>query len=284
MKNKADYYSQQYNARAMIPDHPYIFTRWLKDSAHVRRTHAALFDLTYGDAAGERLDYFPTNRSDAPLLVFIHGGWWRSLDKSDFSFVAPAYTRAGFNVVLTNYTLAPQASIAEIVMQQVRALAWLYRNAEKYDFDPNRIVVAGHSAGAHLTAMLMAAVWPAFGDDLPHDLVKAGVLLSGVYDLEPVRHADFVNVDLKLTENDIAPLSPATMPQAHAAPFLTAFGGLESEEFRRQTELIASAWKGSHAGDIPLPNVNHLTICDAFAEPGHPLFEAVIRLISGVGR
>lgn len=282
MKNKAEYYSQQYNARAMIPDHPYIFTRWLKDSAHVRRTHAALFDLTYGEESGERLDFFPTNRSDAPLLVFIHGGWWRSLDKSDFSFVAPAYTRAGFNVALTNYTLAPEASVAEIVMQQVRALAWLYRNAEKYDFDPNRIVVAGHSAGAHLTAMLMAAVWPAVGNDLPRDLVKAGVLLSGLYDLEPVRHADFVNVDLKLTEKDIASLSPATMPQAHPARFLTAFGGLESEEFRRQTELIVNTWKTSHAGDIALPDVNHLTICDAFAEAGHPLFNATVELISGI--
>lgn len=282
MKNQAEYYSQQYNARAMIPDHPRIFTRWLKDSAHVRRTHAALFDLTYGDECGERLDFFPTNRSDAPLLVFIHGGWWRSLDKSDFSFIAPAYTRAGFNVALTNYTLAPEASIADIVQQQLRALAWLYRNAEKYDFDPRRIVVAGHSAGAHLTAMMMAAVWPVFAPDLPPDLVKAGILLSGVYDLEPVRHADFVNVDLKLTEKDIDPLSPAWMPQAHPAPFLTAFGALESEEFRRQTALIANAWKDNHAGDVAMPDVNHLTICDAFSEPGHPLYEATVKLISSL--
>lgn len=282
MKNQAEYYSQQYNARAMIPDHPRIFTRWLKDSAHVRRTHAALFDIAYGEANGERLDFFPTNRSDAPLLVFIHGGWWRSLDKSDFSFIAPTYTRAGFNVALINYTLAPEASIADIVQQQLRALAWLYRNAEKYDFNPNRIVVAGHSAGAHLTAMMMAAVWPVFAADLPMDLIKAGILLSGIYDLEPVRHADFVNVDLKLTADDIDLLSPAWMPQAHPAPFLTAFGGLESEEFRRQTELIAQSWKTSHAGDVPLPNVNHLTICDAFAEPGHPLFDATVKLISGL--
>lgn len=282
MTNHADYYAQQYNARAMIPDHPYIFTRWLKDSAHVRRTHAALLDLPYGESAGERIDFFPTSRSDAPLLVFIHGGWWRSLDKSDFSFIAPAYTRAGFNVALTNYTLAPEASIAEIVQQQLRALAWLYRNAERYDFDPQRIVVAGHSAGAHLTAMMMAALWPAFAPDLPANLVKAGILLSGIYDLEPVRHADFVNVDLKLTEKDIGPLSPAWMPQAHAAPFLTAFGGLESDEFKRQTALLADAWKANHRGDIPLPEANHLTICDAFATTDHPLFEASVQLLSDI--
>ena len=282
MKNKAEYYAQQYNARAAIPDHPYIFTRWLKDSAHVRRTHAALFDLPYGEASGERLDFFPTNRSDAPLLVFIHGGWWRSLDKSDFSFIAPAYTGAGINVALTNYTLAPEASIADIVLQQLRALAWLYRNAEKYDFDPRRIVVAGHSAGAHLSAMMMAAVWPAFGPDLPPDLVKAGILLSGIYDLEPVRHAEFVNVDLKLGAADITPLSPAWMPQSHPAPFVTAYGGLESEEFMRQTELIVRSWQPSHRKDVALPDVNHLTICDAFASPDQPLFAASVDLIAGL--
>ncbi|HYD95190.1 MAG TPA: alpha/beta hydrolase [Noviherbaspirillum sp.] len=283
-KQQADYYNQQYNARAMIPDHPYIFTRWLKDSAQVRRTHAALFDLAYGEASGERLDFFPARASGAPLLVFIHGGWWRSLDKSDFSFIAPAFVQAGFNVALTNYTLAPQASIADIVLQQLRALAWLYRNAEQYDFDPGRIMVAGHSAGAHLAAMMMAAVWPVFGADLPHDLVKAGVLLSGLYDLEPVRHAEFVNVDLKLDAENVASLSPAGMPQAHAAPFLTACGGLESEEFKRQTRLLAQRWQNNHAGEVPLPEANHLTICDAFATPGHPLHDASVQLLTGAGK
>ncbi|MCY1555680.1 hypothetical protein D9M68_923590 [compost metagenome] len=111
-------------------------------------------------------------------------------------------------------------------------------------------------------------------------MVKGGVLLSGVYDLEPILHADFVNGDLKLTASDIGLLSPARMPQAHPAPFLTAFGGLESEEFARQTGLIAQGWKDSHLGDIALPDINHLTICDAFATPGHPLHEGVSRFLS----
>jgi arylformamidase len=281
--HSADYYSKQYNARASIPDHPYIFTRWTKDSAQVRRTNAALFDIAYGESSAERLDYFPTPRSGAPLLVFIHGGWWRSLDKADFSFVAPAYTKAGYNVALTNYTLAPKASLADIVREQLRALAWLYQHAEAYDFDPGRIVVAGHSAGGHLAAMMMAAVWPALDPSLPADLVKGGVLMSGLYDLDPVRYADFVNVDLKLTEKDIEPLSPAGMPQPHAAPFVTAVGALESEEFHRQTQLLARSWKTSHRADVPLPDVNHLTICDAFATPGHALHAATLDLISSIG-
>jgi arylformamidase len=283
-KDQAEYYSTQYNARAAIPDHPYIFTRWAKESAHVRRTTAALFDLAYGEADGERLDFFPAPRSDAPLLIFIHGGWWRSLDKSDFSFIAPAYTRAGFNVALTNYTLAPAASIADIVRQQLRAMAWLYRHAEAYDFDPSRIVVAGHSAGAHLAAMMMAAVWPAYDPALPADLVKGGILMSGIYDLAPVLHTDFVNADLKLTTKDIESLSPAGMPKAHDAPFITAVGGLESDEFKRQTGLLAQAWKQDHKDDIPLPDANHMTICDAFGTPGSALHEATVGLMSDAFR
>ena len=170
--------------------------------------------------------------------MFIHGGWWRSLDKPDFSFIAPAYTRVGINVALLNYTLAPQATLAEITLQQLRALAWLYRNARKYDFDPQRIVLSGHSAGAHLSAMLMTALWPLYGDDLSQDLIRAGIVLSGLYDMETVRRSDYVNWILKLTAASVNALSPALMPKSHAAPFIAAVGGLESDEFKRQNGLI----------------------------------------------
>lgn len=280
--SKADYYTEQYNARANIPDHPQIFTRWQKESALVRRTQAGLLDLRFGSADKERLDFYPAYRPGASLLVFIHGGWWRSLDKSDFTFVVPAYRRAGFNVALTNYTLAPEATIDEITMQQVRAMAWLYRNAERLEFDRNRIVVAGHSAGGHLASMMMAAQWPVVDPALPSDMVKGGVLMSGLYDLEPVCHADFVNVDLKLDAERALKLSPACMPQAHPAPFITAVGDLESEEFKRQTALIASEWKTGFQKEIPLSGFNHLTICDAFADPSHPLSAATCELLARV--
>ncbi|GGC72530.1 alpha/beta hydrolase [Undibacterium terreum] len=282
MQNPSEYYSQQYNARASIPDHPYIFTRWVNQSTLVRRTNAGLFDLMYGEKLEERLDIFPARTGGGPLLVFIHGGWWRSLDKFDFSMIAPGFTSAGINVALTNYTLAPGADIEEIVQQQLRAVAWLYRNVEKYDIDPQRIVIAGHSAGAHLAAMMMAAQWPTYADDLPPDLIKAGVLTSGLYDLTPVPHAEFVNVDLKLTQERALALSPGFMPQSHATPFITAVGGLESDEFKRQNSLIASAWKSQHRTDIPLPEANHLTICDALTDRESPLFKAMLELVAGV--
>jgi arylformamidase len=279
MQDRQAYYNLQFNARAAVPDHARIFTRWQKESAHARRTQACLLDIAYGDAAGERLDLFPSRKRDAPLLVFIHGGWWRSLDKADFSFIAPGYLAAGFNVALSNYTLAPAASLEQITRQQLQALAWLFRNAEQYDIDAKRIVVAGHSAGAHLAAMMMAARWPQFADDLPADLVKGGILLSGLYDLEPLQHADYVNVDLQLKTEHIGPLSPAFMPKAGAAPFITAVGGLESEEFHRQNALIGANWKADLAADVALPQRNHMTICDALATPGDPLFEAAKSLL-----
>ncbi|MFZ6747771.1 alpha/beta hydrolase [Undibacterium sp. Ren11W] len=276
--HSADYYSEQYNARASIPEHPHIFTRWVEQSAQVRRRHAGLFDLMYGDSAGERLDLFPTRVANAPLLVFIHGGWWRSLDKSDFSLLAPAFTNAGINVAMLNYSLAPEASVEEILQQQLRALAWLYKNAERYEIDAQRIMLAGHSAGAHLAAMLMTASWNTYDAALPENLIKAAALLSGVYDLTPLLQTDFVNTDLKLTEQRILPLSPGLMPLTRAIPFITAVGGLESDEFKRQTRLLENHWKPQHYISIALPDSNHLTICDVLSDPSSALTTAIIDL------
>lgn len=266
-----NFYETEYNARAAIADHPQIFSRWEQESARVRRNAPALLDLPYGDAPGERLDFFPCGQIDAPLLVFIHGGWWRSLDKRDFSFLAPAFTQAGINVAMTNYSLAPQATIEQITLQQTRALRWLYLCADTCQFDRRRIILSGHSAGAHLAAMLMTTLWPLVDPALPANLIKAGILLSGLYDLAPVEHARFVNADLKLTSARIDRLSPARLPQSHPIPFFTAVGGLESSEFKRQNHLIAQAWPTTHTGDIGLPEANHLTICDALGNPAHPL-------------
>lgn len=282
MKNSGHYYSEQYNARAGIPDHPAVFTRWVNQSAQVKRRNAGLYDLMYGESPGERLDIFPTRQPHSPLVIFIHGGWWRSLDKADFSMLAPAFTNAGMNLALTNYTLAPEASLEQIVLQQLRAVAWLYNNSEKYEIDPSRIMLAGHSAGAHLAAMLMTADWPTYDAGLPADLIKAGVLLSGLYDLTPLLLADFINTDIKLTPKRVLPLSPGLMPLKQDIAFITAVGGLESDEFKRQTKLIGDAWRAQHRSEIALPDSNHLTICDQLADPGSALFAEIKRLAASI--
>ncbi|HQR57248.1 MAG TPA: alpha/beta hydrolase [Burkholderiaceae bacterium] len=273
------FYEREYNARAAIPEHPRIFARWAEQGALARRLRACLIDLPYGETPAERLDYFPTRQDAAPLLVFIHGGYWRSLDKSDFSWLAPPYVQHGVAVALLNYGLAPQTPMEEIVRQQLRALAWLYRNGDRLGFDPERIVVAGHSAGAHLTAMMIAALWPAYEPDLPASLVKSGLAISGIYDLAPLLQAPFVNVDLKLDARRARLLSPLHLPPATPAPLITAVGALESSEFRRQTTLIGRAWKENLVRSVPMPGTNHLTIVDELANPASPLFDAALELV-----
>jgi arylformamidase len=273
------FFEREYNARAAIPEHPRIFARWSEQGAMARRRRACLIDIPYGETPSERLDYFPTRQDAAPLLVFIHGGYWRSLDKSDFSWLAPPFVQHGVALALLNYGLAPQILIEDMVRQQLRALAWLYRNGDRLGFDPERIVVVGHSAGAHLAVMMMAALWPAFEADLPRALVKGGLAVSGIYDLAPLVQAPFVNVDLDLDARRARTLSPAFMPPATTAPLITAVGGLESSEFHRQTRLIASAWKDVHLRDVPMRGVNHLTVMDELANPASPLFDAALDLV-----
>lgn len=273
------FYEREYNARAAIPEHPRIFARWAEQGAMARRLRACLIDLPYGETPAERLDYFPTRQDAAPLLIFIHGGYWRSLDKSDFAWLAPPFVQHGIALALLNYGLAPQSTIEDMVRQQLRALAWLYRNGDRLGFDPERIVVAGHSAGAHLAVMMMAALWPAYEADLPRSLVKGGLALSGIYDLAPLVQAPFVNVDLKLDARRANMLSPAFMPPATKAPLITAVGGLESSEFHRQTALMGRAWKDVLVRSVPMPGTNHLTVVDELANPASPLFDAALELV-----
>ena len=142
----------------------------------------------------------------------MHGGYWRALSKRDQAFIAPPFARAGALVVVPDYPLAPAVTIEHIVMQVAQAVAWTWRHARSYGGNPERIVVAGHSAGGHLATMMLALQWPVFSPELPSDLVKGAVSLSGVFDLEPLRHAPFLAPDLSLDERGARRLSPAHMP------------------------------------------------------------------------
>ena len=158
---RAEWFDAQYNNRARIPEHPAILREWDERSHHARASVACTLDLAYGAEPSERLDVFAPRATGAPVLVYIHGGYWRALDKRDQSFVAPPFVAAGAMVVLPNYALCPAVRIEHIVLQLVRALAWVWRHAAEHGGDRSRIVVAGHSAGGHLAAMMLACDWPA---------------------------------------------------------------------------------------------------------------------------
>jgi arylformamidase len=279
MKYSQEFCEREYNIRAMVPGYPAIFARWAAQAAATRRVHACLLDLAYGDEPSERLDLFPASEEPSPLLVFIHGGYWRSLDKSDFSWIAPPFVKHGVTVALLNYGLAPQTPIEDIVRQTLAAIAWLYRRAERYGVDPRRISLCGHSAGAHLAALAMAALWKVYADDLPADLVKGVLAISGVYDLEPLVHAPFLNVDLKLDPERARRLSPLSYPARAGARLITSVGGSESSEFARQTALIGRQWRANRVRDVPMPGCNHYEVIEALPDPASALFDAALDLV-----
>jgi arylformamidase len=275
----AAFYSREYNNRVLVPDHPAYLERWAQASAGARATMSSHLDLRYGEAPGETLDLFPARKGDGTCLMFIHGGYWRALDKRDFSWLAPAWVDAGVSLAVVNYDLCPKVSIEEIVRQMLRASRWLWLHAEDYGMDQDRLHVSGHSAGGHLTAMLMTALWPVFDERLPKDLWKGGLAISGLYDLRPLIQVDFLQPDLRLDEELAARLSPAYLPPATRAPVMTCVGGAESSEFLRQNALLGSRWKGAFAGDIAMPGRNHFTVMDALAEPASALFQGARRLM-----
>jgi arylformamidase len=270
----------QYNNRAAVPEHPRWTERWPRAAAEARAALEGRLDIAYGSGPRETLDIFPAGESPAPVLAFIHGGFWRALDKSQFSFIAPTWVARGVAVAMIEYPLAPAATLDAIVESVRTAMGWLHRNAASFGGDAARLHVAGHSAGGHLTAMMLSTDWPARG--LPADLVKSGCAISGIYDLEPIRLC-YLNHDVRLDAAMAQRNSPLALVPARAAPLMLAVGGKETEEFLRQQEVYAEAWhgKGLPLALVPIPEDQHFSILDGLADPASPLFRALARQILG---
>lgn len=269
-----------YNNRSLVPDYATYFDNWVQASKAARSSQPCKLDVAYGTAPGEKLDVFAGAAKDAPVMVFIHGGYWRSLDKADHSFVAPAFTKSGACVVVVNYDLCPAVTIPGITMQMVRALAWVHRNIAQHGGNPKRITVVGHSAGGHLAAMMLACSWKAFAADLPADLVKGAMSISGLYDLEPLRHAPNVKDSLKLTPAQVRKASPALLPAPKHRTLYSVVGGIESAEFLRHNQLIQQAW-GNKTVPVceELPGLHHFSVVDALVQPSHRLHHLAQQLI-----
>ncbi|MFC5499005.1 alpha/beta hydrolase [Caenimonas terrae] len=261
-----------YNNRALVPSYADYFRRWSAASGEALRTQRCRLDIRYGGGPNEHLDIFEAEQADAPVLFFIHGGYWRALDKKDHAFVAPAFTRQGACVVIPNYALAPAVTVPQITMQMVAALAWTWRNIARHGGDPSRITVVGHSAGGHLAAMMLACLWPVYGKELPPDLVKNALSISGLHDLEPIMHTPFLQVDLKLTPQQVRQASPALLPAPATGVLAAVAGGDESAEFHRQVESIRKAWGPASVpvADV-LPGLNHFSVLDALLQPDQRL-------------
>jgi arylformamidase len=211
----------------------------------------------------------------APVHVFIHGGYWRRFSARDHSFVAPPLVAAGVCVLVVNYALCPTVTIDEIVRQVRAAIAWAWHNAASFGGDPERITVSGHSAGGHLTAMALATDWPGVYD-LPEDVVKAGLPISGLFDLSPFPYS-YLQPLLQLDWAQVRRNSPIGLAPARAVPTVAAVGGDESAEFRRQSRSFADAWPGGRY--LELPGCNHITVLEELELPESTLFRTLLDLV-----
>ena len=189
MESDIAFLEREYNARAAVRDHPQIFARWAEQGAAARRLRACEAGLQYGSLAVEQLDIFHAHQSDAPLFVFIHGGYWRMLSSKEFSCTALGLAALGITTVVVNYALTPKVSVDEITRQMRAAVAWVLRRIERHGGDPSRVALGGHSAGAHLTAMCLQTRWREDYGLASDDPLAAAVLVSGLYDLEPLRYS-----------------------------------------------------------------------------------------------
>lgn len=286
--NDPAWLERMYNNRALVPEHMDYLQRWAADSAQVRANMPCAIDLAYGDGPGETLDIFPAVRARedrVPVLVFIHGGYWRSLDKSDHSFIAPPFTLAGFCVVVVNYALCPgtpeaPVTVPHIVRQMEKALGWVWRHIGEHGGDRRRITVAGHSAGGQLAAMLLTSLWPLIGAELPDGLVRSAMSMSGVHDLEPIMYTPLYQETLHLTDQQVLQASPARLPTPERGMLFCAVGGDESPEFIRQNQLMQDAWGSARVPRSQvLPGLHHFSIVDAFAKQGHDLHHMTLNLL-----
>jgi arylformamidase len=270
-------YEAEYNNRARVPEHAEIFARWTRDAelyrADTLEQGRAELGLAYGDTPRQYLDLFHAAAgAAAPLALFIHGGYWRSLDPSLFSHMARGLNARGITVAVAGYDLCPIVTIAEITEQMRRACLFLWQRLDR------RMFVLGHSAGGHLAAAMVGTDWPSLYPKAPADLTPSGYAISGLYDLTPLLGVS-TNQDLRLTAEDVRKVSPAFWPLGPGRTLDAVVGALESSEFRRQSQLIVQAWQSAAKTRYEeIAGTNHFTVCDPLADPQSAMVARIAEL------
>ena len=264
----------QYNLRLLRPDYETaVVPDWVARSEEARATLPCTLDVPYGTAARARLDVFPAADPDAPILIYFHGGYWQRGDKTFYSFLAKPFTEAGITLVLPTYTLCPEGSITQISEESRQVVEFVWRNPELVPGDRKRITVMGHSAGGHITGVLMATDWTKRGADLPLDLLHAGIPVSALNDLDPLR-ATTINDALRMTDKEVAELSPMYMPPVTNARQFVVVGGRETEEFHRQSDNYKAAFEtpARPMERYDVPDSDHFDELNVLANPTSEFF------------
>jgi arylformamidase len=261
----------QYNPSLGLADPNAPGTHYAAQADQARNTLRSHLDVPFGPTVHETLDIFPADKPNAPVFVFIHGGYWRAFQSKHFHGVALGLQARGITTVVINYALCPFVTIDEITRQARAAVAWTVRNITQYGGDPTRIAIGGHSAGGHLTAMCLQTEWQRdYG--LAQDPLKAAVLVSGLYDLQPLRYS-YLQPMIQLDDGIVKRNSPAFLVRKSDTPVWITWGGAESTEFARQAQIYHDAWKaaGNRAELSAIPDANHFTAIHGFEQANSPL-------------
>lgn len=274
----------QYDVDRTVADYGAYALHYAETSRVTRQRLRHERDVPYGATPAETLDIFPAARAAAPVFVFLHGGYWRSLSSKEFSCVALGLHELGITTVVVDYALAPRVGLDEITRQARSALYWVLGRIGDHGGDPQRVVIGGHSAGAQLGAMCLQTAWDEdFG--LRADPLSGAVLVSGVYDLQPLQFSD-LQPQLQLTGEIITRCSPMCCIRPCKSPILVTWGGAESDEFRRQSEDYVSAWRlaGNRARRLPQPGRNHFDAIYGFEDPASELCQWIAAATSAKPR
>jgi len=268
-------YELEYNNRKRVPEHVGITACWPELAQAYRQSANAKLDIPYGDSDRSRYDLFkPAGATDCEaLIVYIHGGYWHSRDRKDFSHVARPFNEKNVFVAIPSYLLCPSVGIMDIV-GELRTFLCVLWNRTKC-----RPVIVGHSAGGHLTAAMVATDWREY-DGVPADLATKGYAISGVFDLTPLRHVS-INDTLQLTNESAALASPVNWKVPDSGRSLTAVAGsLESDEFIRQGRMLADIWgrKGVRTKFALIEGTDHFTIVDRLSEANNTLVPEIIEM------
>jgi arylformamidase len=273
---RPDEMEYQYNPRESVPEYPELAKVRAAQAKKVRETAKSWLNISYGSSPRETLDIYAADKPGGPVLVYIHGGYWRSGSKEDNCNFVPTFTKRGATVVLVEYDLCPQVTVTDIVRQTRASIAWVCKNILRYSSDPSSIYVSGHSAGGYLTAMALAHDWTKEG--LPQDCIKGAVATSGVFDLDMVMKIS-VQEQVRMMPEVAKLNSPFENPPLVKCPLVVAVGSAEPKGWQQMSEDYFTYCKqrGMNADYLVVPGANHYTMSEKLLDESNPLTQAMIK-------